>query len=74
MSNDEIRELVGQVFDEKIRGGLTGFTNMEREFSSKKDRLIAENVSEDDPRVQLLQTEIDYLYVASMVLKSLKMI
>ena len=75
MEKDEIRELIEEVFDEKIRMGLTRIENMQEEFSSRKDRLILEeNVNEDDPRVQSLQTEIDNLYIATKVCDSLKVI
>ncbi len=75
MSKNEIRELIEEVFDEKIRMGLTRIENMQREFSDRKDRLIQEeNVNEDDPRVQSLQTEIDNLYIATKVCDSLKVI
>lgn len=75
MSKNEIRELIEEVFDEKIRMALTRIENMQEEFSSRKDRLILEeNVNEDDPRVQSLQTEIDNLYIATKVCDSLKVI
>ncbi len=71
MSQDEIKVLIEKVFDERIQSAITRMTNRQNDFSDRKDMLIPENVNEDDPRVQSLQTEIDNLYIGIEVLRSL---
>lgn len=72
MSKDEIRELIEKVFDERIQIALTRMTNMQKDFSTRKDLLILEDVNQDDPRIKVLDTEIHNLDIGVMLLKSLK--
>ena len=72
MSKDEIRELIEKVFDERIQIALTRMTNMQKDFSTRKDLLILEDVSQDDPRIKALDAEIHNLDIGIMLLKSLK--
>jgi hypothetical protein len=71
-SKDEIRELIEKVFDERIQIALTRMTNIQKDFSTRKDLLILEDVSQDDPRIKALDTEIPNLDIGIMLLKSLK--
>lgn len=72
ISKDEIRELIEKVFDERIQIALTRMTNIQKDFSTRNDLLILEDVSQDDPRIKALDTEIHNLDIGIMLLKSLK--
>lgn len=72
MSKDEIRELIEKVFDERIQIALTRMTNMQKDFSDRKDLIMQREVSQDDPRIKTLDTEIHNLDIGIMLLKSLK--
>jgi hypothetical protein len=72
ISKDEIRELIEKVFDERIQIALTRMTNMQKDFSDRKDLIMQKEVSQDDPRIKTLDTEIHNLDIGIMLLKSLK--
>ena len=79
----EIKKLIEKALWERFHSAKTTLTNMANEFSDRKDGLVQqiEKIKEqDDPKtyaaIQLqinsLQTEMDNLYVALLVLKYLE--
>ncbi len=71
MSDDKIKGLIEEEFIKRIQSAVTRMTNEQNNLLERKEMVVRETDRLSDDEANILQTEIDNLYVAIKVLKSL---